>query len=83
MNYYHGGCKKTKHISRTGETKCFTDMPDHWCEDHQVTFCKCGWEWGYHLGTESDKLPKYKYTYNPGLSEDACERLLYGLTTKG
>jgi len=27
-----------------------------YCETHQVGVCRCGWQFGYHYGTNSKKL---------------------------
>lgn len=33
-----------------------TDDSQRFCKTHQVKVCRCGWEIGWHYGTESKKL---------------------------
>ncbi len=41
-------------------------LPIQFCETHQVLVCHCGWEFGWHGGTESkpSTIPFRKYWYH-------------------
>lgn len=56
--HFHGKCKKRKHttINKHGEGMRHSIIHDFWCLEHKVPFCKCGWEWGFHYGTNSKTL---------------------------
>lgn len=56
--YFHGNCENTREhttISEHGRQKK-GHIRDKFCTDHQIAFCKCGWEWGHHFGTQTKRI---------------------------
>jgi hypothetical protein len=52
--HYHSeekGCLMDKNIEkyRNGKTK-----DSAYCLTHEKECCRCGWEWGWHLGTKTE-----------------------------
>lgn len=56
--HYHGEAKDCQLVSRM---QFFSDIPSQkelatgetiegkFCETHQISICKCGWEWNFHV----------------------------------
>lgn len=57
------GCRLVSHSflskekQRSGENRLESGLIDgKVCTTHEVSLCRCGWEWGWHGGAESSKL---------------------------
>ncbi len=44
-----------------------------YCKTHQVSHCRCGWEWGWHKGTETGKPLKVFKTMNKRKKRDLSQ----------
>lgn len=50
---WHAECKwEEREIKAHGVMK--NNFNHSFCLDHQVLFCRCGWEWGWHSGTDNE-----------------------------
>ena len=63
--HYHStekGCKFHRVVRKDWEeTENFTCK---FCEVHKIETCRCGWEWGWHHGTDSRKIQKENKYYS-------------------
>jgi hypothetical protein len=62
--HFHGPAKgcKIKPITTPPRNPIYKGHLIHlaFCEIHQKEICRCGWEWGWHYGSDSKNLEKAK-----------------------
>jgi len=54
--HYHStekGCEVVKQYFFTGRRP--ERLAGSYCRTHNKDLCRCGWEWGWHFGTKSEK----------------------------
>lgn len=54
--FFHGECKVVEReiFVRVYPYKGAKYLTGAYCLDHHVEICRCGWEWGFHGGSNSD-----------------------------